>query len=542
MEKKICTLPEMTFRRKFSVNLYKNLRMPLGEMSLYTDWVNSKRGDTYPIISNDGELYEEVEKFATYLVKNTSDTIATRRRLLGQHFPYASYEMTLWELTGAAGFSFICRDDGRSEYTADNAPSVDILVEGSLENGYLARCDIFVGGKLVRSEKTDISPLFTAGTVFSVTARGDEFDIFADNGDKPNYIHSFAVPEFAEIRKQINFTACAAALCVSLPKNGMFCAHSISWYLEAGISQADVRPIRYTDGTPMMENGRLFFTMSSRLMKGGFQSVISWNPSCCDFNFEGALFFDAGDGAWCADVASSILYDKATETYLIWMCSFSHDHILAHGTADGDIRYGINVIDVTLMPVESYGEKKGVDGTDPGGAKSKGKPTLADDRTFAAKYADEDPDFYFDSEKNCWYMTICRSSADKGGKYEYYRFKSEHPFDGYTFIDRTGNFEETGGSTVKIGDRRYFVCGALFGARAVYNIYDLSRDDEKFHFEGNMKCDYDDGGFRGWGTVVPVKCGSRTKYMWLTFDRHLASPVFNWSYGNLHAFEADLQN
>lgn len=543
MKEKIHGLTEMIFRRRFSVNLYKSLRMPLGEMSLYTDWVNTKRGDPYPLISSEGQLFEEIGRDTVYIARNASESVGIYRRLLGQHFPYASYELILRELRGAAGFSFICRADGRSEYTAENAPALDILVEGDKENGYAVRWDVRLGGRTVKSEKTGISPLLTPGTAVSVSARGDEFDVFADNGGKPELVCSLEVPEFSEIRKQINFTACAAALCVSLPAEvGEVCAHSISWYLEGGVAQADMRPIRYTDGTPMTENGRLFFTMSSRIIKGGFQSVISWNPSGCDFRLEGALFFDAGDGVWCADVASSVLYDKSSDTYLIWMCSFSHDHILAHGISKGDIRYGISVIDVTLLPVEKYLEHTGKDGTDPGGVKPKGRPTLADDRTFAAKYGDEDPDFYFDEEKNCWFLTVCRPSAEMGGKYEYFRFKSTDPFEGYRFVDKTGNREETGGSTVKIGDQRYFICGAFFGKRAVYNAYELGRDDEKFHFVGNLKCDYDDGGFRGWGTVVPVRCGNRTKYVWLTFDRHLGSPTYNWSYGNIYAFESDLMN
>ena len=48
---------------------------------------------------------------------------------------------------------------------------------------------------------------------------------------------------------------------------------------------------------------------------------------------------------------------------------------------------------------------------------------------------------------------------------------------------------------------------------------------------------YPDGGFRGWGTVVPIKLGSRNRYFWLTFDRHNGSN-YNWSYGNLYCFEA----
>ena len=50
------------------------------------------------------------------------------------------------------------------------------------------------------------------------------------------------------------------------------------------------------------------------------------------------------------------------------------------------------------------------------------------------------------------------------------------------------------------------------------------------------KFNFPDGGFRGWGTVIPVKQGTRTRYYWLTFDRHRGSD-YNWSYGNLYCFE-----
>jgi hypothetical protein len=49
---------------------------------------------------------------------------------------------------------------------------------------------------------------------------------------------------------------------------------------------------------------------------------------------------------------------------------------------------------------------------------------------------------------------------------------------------------------------------------------------------------YPDGGFRGWGCVIPVTLGSRTRYFWLTFDRHNGS-AYNWSYGNIYCFEAE---
>ena len=54
----------------------------------------------------------------------------------------------------------------------------------------------------------------------------------------------------------------------------------------------------------------------------------------------------------------------------------------------------------------------------------------------------------------------------------------------------------------------------------------------------NVTFRYPDGGFRGWGCVMPVRLASRTRYFWLTFDRHNGSD-YRWSYGNIYCFEAD---
>ena len=68
----------------------------------------------------------------------------------------------------------------------------------------------------------------------------------------------------------------------------------------------------------------------------------------------------------------------------------------------------------------------------------------------------------------------------------------------------------------------------------------VDADGDRIYTEEGMATahfDYPDGGFRGWGTLIPVTMGTRTRYFWLTFDRHNAS-AFRWSYGNLYCFEA----
>ena len=42
---------EMTWRRQFSLNMYKNLKLPMAEMSFARDFTDKVRGDLYPLIA-----------------------------------------------------------------------------------------------------------------------------------------------------------------------------------------------------------------------------------------------------------------------------------------------------------------------------------------------------------------------------------------------------------------------------------------------------------------------------------------------------------
>jgi predicted nucleotidyltransferase len=50
--------------------------------------------------------------------------------------------------------------------------------------------------------------------------------------------------------------------------------------------------------------------------------------------------------------------------------------------------------------------------------------------------------------------------------------------------------------------------------------------------------DFDDGGFRGWGSVFEIPCGTRKRLLWVTFDRTRGSN-YNWSYGNVYVYESE---
>ena len=799
---------ELYFHRLFSINPYRSLRMKLCEMSFCKDWPHTDRGEPYPIVREVGAaLGEKVEDGR---IAFSADAPGERARLIGRFFPYASSEVCVDALDGEGarvGLEFAARSGSGSPYTAADAPGLCVFLERA--GAEVCVChEEFAGGRSLGVVRHG-TRAFTPGGLLFVSAHGAFFDVSLGR----EFVCTIQAEGFSDICRRSAFMNAGVSLYVALPAGGRAEVSRAESFLDGGLSHADMKPVRYEDGTPILENGRLFLTLSSRLQAGAYQYVVSWNPSTCELRPEGAIFFDYGDGRWCADVAISLIYHRERREWLFWATAFSHGHILCHGTSAGDPRFGITVLDATLMeaqkpgsdvsngglPIQTSGAEMAdglaqtkdcacgkvgaartsasddvlsvqagdcgaemadglaqtkdcacgkvgaarafasddvlsaqagwrvaemadgqartkdcacgkagaarasasdevlsaqagwrvaeiADGQtrtedcacgkvgaarafasdevlsvqaggrvaemDGGQAQTKecacgkagaarafasdevlsvqagvarisasdevlsvqaggrvaemadgqaqteecvcgkvgaarafasddvlsiqagrrvaekdgelartkecacGKAGAArasasddvlsvqaggrgasvaeldDDTLWLAKTGDEDPDFTYDRERGKWYMTICRSV--KGAGYRYFLFESDEPFSGYRHVCHTESGENTGGLMVRIRGRRALVCGSDFKARAEYRVYPLG---DFSHFQ-RLTCDFDDGGFRGWGSLMPVPCGNRTKYVWMTFDRHNGSD-YNWSYGNLYAYEAE---
>lgn len=475
-------LTDLRFVRKFSTALFKNKRLPLGEAEFSKDFLSTDRGDKYPLLFSSGEYSERIEN-GEYIFSSESGFAA---RLLGHLSPYAVYEAMLTELDGACGFVFV-RGDDRA-----------IITLGKESGGTLFAC--------CGEEKIGTSIPFAPGLAFSVQPRKNRFDVYVKTGKFPVCLGTFDVPAFEKGADEEFFMSCSAGLYCE----GEVTVREASFFMDSGVSQADIRTVRYENGEVLTENGKIFLTVSVRLEEGCYQGVFSWIPGTEVFGLTGALFFDAGDGEWGNDVASSLIYDRNRGKWLLWVCSFSHGHVLAHAEFDGEPRYGKNVIDVTLVPALQPGE---------------------DDTVFGGKSGDEDPDLFYDEERGKWLLSVCRVSSEGG--YRYYFFESDEPFEGFVCVGSGIKGAETGGSFLKYNNTLYFVCGNSFEARSDYRVYPYG----EFSSPGRLTADFPDGGFRGWGTVFRVKQGTREKLYWLTFDRHKGSG-WNWSYGNLYCFEA----
>ena len=462
------------FHRIFSKSMYKNLKLPLAEMSFSKDFINEKGGDLYPLICKSDDLTESVEN-NRYFVKS-----GTVERMFCALFPYATYEISFNTQNGECGFSF---------YIPNAKATVKLLNETL----------VFSDNEKEESYKCNG---INKNVTLIISCRPSCFDVYFKENDSVKYIYTFKSESFAESNSEKNF------------KNGyvtvLACGNveitEVGSYIDCGISQADMRPIRYENGDVMVENGKIYLSISIRMQEDCFQGIVSWAPGTSEFCLTGAVFYDSGDGKWSPDVAASILYDRNRKEWLLWVCSFSHGHILGHSAFNGDPRFGVNVIDITLM-------EKGI---------------TEDITDFSAFEGDEDPDFYYDEECGKWRLAICRLDHSIVG-YRYIFFESDKPLGDYIYIGKGVDGSEMGGSFVTFKGEKIFACGNAFDEISDYRIYSKS---------GMYKAEFDfcDGGFRGWGTIIPIDMGSRKRYFWITFDRHNGSD-FNWSYGNVYCFE-----
>ena len=463
--------------------MYKNMGIEMGEMSFLKDFVNDTRGDLYPLLDK-SEGCKETVAAGRYHVEG-----GHAERVLCQFFPFATYEAEAVSIAGEMGFVF---------RLPDAAAFVRVAFDG--ESGRL----LYLCGE--HSESIPLPEGVTETSPFLVTCRPGFFDIYYRQNGAASYFATVEEPLFAESNRYATFKDSN----VSFFARGDVTVSRVTACLDNGVSIADYRMVKYEDGTPIEEDGKVFFTASIRTHAGNYQAIFAWVPGTMRLEMSGALFFDHGDGFWRGYIASSFVYHREKKQWYVWTSSFAHAHILAYGAFEGNPLYGINVADVTIL--EKAGEDSKIE-------------------DFIGFVRDEDPDLVYDAENDRWLLAVCRIDKNTN-QYVYVFFESNDPFRGFRYIGRgVEGAAETGGCFVRYGGELYFVCGNDFNKRAEYRIY--GKEGMRL-----ARFRYSDGGFRGWGCVFPVKRGSRTRYFWLTFDRHNGSS-YNWSYGNFYCFEAE---
>ena len=508
-------LSDITFRRKHSLNLRKTLQYNLSNMSFDRKFVDVEFSDLYPNLETTRNQTETIIN-NEYTIRQNSSTRNQIRRLFTGFNIFSSYEFEAHTINGG---SYGCRTGFSFDFPG---LQFNIMFGFKAENKIDVMSEKFVNGvsKGVITH-TELSYDYTDGIKICITNFNDKFEIYLFENNRYEYKLDISFEDISSIDKALN------------GKVSLYCRQDygetitfkkVKSFYDCGLTQGDIRPIRYRNGSPIINNGKLFFTTSSRFNNYSYQTILSKTVNGNEYKLEGVLLFEY-NGKLCSDIASSIVYDNEKGRFIIWNVAFSQNHILGYGECYSDILFGVNMVKMQTMEKEH---------------KEETIPTISDDRLFFAKCQDEDPDIIFNEKTKKWNLVICRTDSEfNNNVYNYFLFESDNPFTDFTFVSKTdGENNVTGGSIVKICDTYYLIYGG--GNSNILNKYYYSPLDN-LSKSYQIIADSFDGGFRGWGSIYPLTCGNYTKYCWITFDRSVVSSN-NHSYGNLYYFESNLLN
>lgn len=269
--------------------------------------------------------------------------------------------------------------------------------------------------------------------------------------------------------------------------------------LSSGSALADIRAITYEDGAPVIEDGKLYLSGSTRTGGSGI-AVLALTLGTGKMEFTGTIS-PLMAGVFRKISAPHIMYDRKRKLWQVATPFHSPtNHLLWIATAYNDIRFGVSTLNFSPLDYE--------------------KPAKGD----------EDCQIFYDEGMGRWVMIYASNRRPDGKSGYILRLQtSDRPDGGFKDYSYQTDVSATGVTTTLIGGRRYVLSGnQRSDERNRYSVW--SYPEMKFVCDLNI--DIDDGAWRSWNNLVPVPEGDATRYVMMGFDRQRSTDEDNWTYGN----------
>ena len=270
--------------------------------------------------------------------------------------------------------------------------------------------------------------------------------------------------------------------------------------LSSGAAIADIRAVTYEDGSPVIENGRLYLSASTRTGGSGV-AIVALTLGTGELEFTGVITSIMSGKFWKL-CAPHIMYDRNRKLWQVTTpCHAPDNHLLWVATALNDLRFGHTSLDFEPLDYE--------------------QPFRGD----------EDCQIFYDSGMHRWVMIYAspRQPDGNSGDFILRLQTSRRPDGGFKDYSYQTDVSATGVTTTVIGGQRYVLSGNKRGPDSNrYSVWSYPEMD----FVCDLDIDIDDGAFRGWNNLTPVPEGNSTRYVMLGFDRQQTSDEDNWTYGS----------
>ncbi len=416
--------------------------------------------------------------------------------------PFATYTIDLASSVGQGEFGFEFSDAERKDqffvtlgFNDDILTGVKLRVLRDME----LIADESISVNLKGDEKI-------SGKIF-LQMLGSGLVLYMQDQGLPEVIGQSDFSAYMDLRRKDKIHSFQSKLFLSL-KDAQLEISKVEMALTTGVGQADIRAITYENGEPLLDQGRLWYTMSirGRALPHHIQGVFSMDPAVFDLRLEGIILFDRDDGLLRNEIASHVFYDRKDK---IW-----------RGLTTGFSAYANPEEKKQLLAIESKRDPRF------GFSIMKAVP-------FGMVGDIEDPHILYDSDAGKWRMLTCENM--KG--YKAVVLESEHWNKGYERIAGPVDHNSTGTSIQKIGDQRFCFSGSKEREIFIYTYPDLK---EVGVLDMDLPPWNEASGTRVWPNVVQLPEGYPFRYVSLMMDRFnypgMQGP--HWSYGALYLYRA----
>ncbi len=419
--------------------------------------------------------------------------------------PFATYSIDLSSFSGEGhiGFEF-------SDLQKEDQFFVTVGFNDSILTG--AYLKVVKDKKLIAEEPISVNmekqEKMPAKIILQMLGSG--LVVYSKSTGLPKIIGQSDFNHYLDLRKKTYLQSFQSNLFVKLNQGSVILKH-VDMNLSTGVGLADIRAITYENGDPLLDQGRVWYTMSirGRALPHHIQGVFSMNPAVFDIKLEGIVLFDRNDGILRNEIASHIFYDREEKIWRGMTTGFSafanpekEEKQLLAIESTKDPRFGFSIMNAT--PFGIVGDI-------------------------------EDPHIIFDEKAEKWRILTCENHDG----YKAVILESDHWDKDYKRISGPVAHNSTGTSIQKIDGEFYCFSGSSARSIFIYSYPDL-------HEIGTLKMDLPPwsptSGTRVWPNVVQLPDGYPWKYVALMMDR-INYPGMHgphWSYGAIylyHGFE-----
>ena len=451
-------------------------------------------------VSGGATSYKVDKNLLTVFARETSESALW----IGGYNPYGTYDVSFAASEGNSG------EAGVEFATPDNKNRLVILAGFKENECTTIHWRLIIDGIEKQNEFITLKEHVKGSFILRVQVIGTKLNVLVEQNGVNLAVDVRDFMQFIDLRRQEHIRSFEFRLLTKLKANESVVIKEAGASLTTGAGQADLCAITYKDGSPLLDQGRLWFTMTIR-GRHFPQGVFSMNPSVFDIRLEGVIAFDRNDGLLRNELASHIYYDTEAKEWRGLTVGMSAYY-------DIDKKIGKQLWAISSKKDPRFGFSI-----------MKAKPVILPNSS-------EDPHIIYDQEAQKWRVLAC---AKGGAGFPATLYESDKWDGPYKIIAGPVGVNSTGCLLQKFGSKYYALFGSADRKFYVYSYPDLkqlgSLDMFRPPWNENLNS-------RCWPNVIPLPDGYPAPYISLTMDRVNYPGVGGWTYGSLYFYHGYPKN